>query len=371
MGLFLAPFSGNAVGGGGHNTGNHGVMDPAPPGTDPESGPRSEVDTVNRSPLRLLRTTMNQHQPKFMKIVPPGQQRGALAPPYAWNALERSDWGYESPKRRPLHGLKEDEFGAPSPGGQPETPADPRSAGAASAPKPADPRHARVDAIQKELQQLRQELHQLHSRKKEITDTIDAGKAHLKPKPASSGPAGHWRGSATTGYPEPKSRVLGAPVESLLFRGSLRLLEAQPSTAELDALAGPPPEEEPKPRPKPGGQMSPPIQFATKDDPYIPTPVKGPSDLPVGWLNKGERRAQLTNPAPLGVMRRPSAPPQSASLIKTAPQLPGIESEIKQKTERVSQLTNELKELRLQLQQSHESIGLRSNNLRRLGLLLK
>lgn len=366
MGLFLGPFSGNAVGGGGHNTGNHGVMDPAPPGTDPESGPRSEVDTVNRSPLRLLRTTMNKHQPKFMKIVPPGQQRGQLAPPYAWNALERSDWRYESPKRRPLNGLKEGEFDATGAGGH-ATP----NAGTATASKSADPRHARVEEIQKELHQLRQELHQLHARKKSITDTIAAGKAHLKRKPASPPPAGHWRGSAAAGYPEPQSRAQGAPIESLLFRGSLRLLEATPSMAELDALSGPPPEEKPKPRRSAGGMTSPPIQFGTKDDPFVPTHVDGPRDLPVGWLNKKERRDQLVNPAPLGLLKRPSAPPQSASLIKTAPQLTGIESEIRQKTNRVTQLTDELKGLRLQLQQAHESTGLRSNNLRRLGLLLK
>ena len=93
MGLFLGPFSGNAVGGGGH-----GVIDPPPPGIDPGSGPRSEVDTVNRTPLKLLRTTMNKHKPKFMKVVPPGQQRGAIAPPYTWDPQQRDDWEYKLPK---------------------------------------------------------------------------------------------------------------------------------------------------------------------------------------------------------------------------------------------------------------------------------
>lgn len=93
MGLFLGPFSGNAVGGGGH-----GVIDPPPPGTDPGSGQRSEVDTVNRTPLRLLRTTMNKHKPKFMKVVPPGQQRGSIAPPYTWDPQQRDDWEYKLPK---------------------------------------------------------------------------------------------------------------------------------------------------------------------------------------------------------------------------------------------------------------------------------
>lgn len=93
MGLYLEPFSGNAVGGGGH-----GSMDPPPPGTDPGSGPRSEVDTVNRTPLKLLRTTMNKHKPKFMKIVPPGQQRGTISPPYTWEPQQRDDWEYKLPK---------------------------------------------------------------------------------------------------------------------------------------------------------------------------------------------------------------------------------------------------------------------------------
>jgi hypothetical protein len=105
VGLFLGPFSGNAVGGGGH-----GVMDPPPPGTDLGSGPRSEVDTINRTPLKLLRTTMNKHKPKFMKVVPPGQQRGTIAPPYTWEPRQRDDWEYKLPEPSKLKEWKSDKI---------------------------------------------------------------------------------------------------------------------------------------------------------------------------------------------------------------------------------------------------------------------
>jgi len=353
MGLFVAPFAGNAVGGGGH-----GIIDPPPPGTDPASGPRSEVDTVNRSPVRLLRTTMNKHKPKFMKIVPPGQQRGTIAPPYAWDALERDDWRFamEKPSK-----LKEDDaYHQPSTDvspyrplashrEKPKTERLPKLPAPTSAPTSApDPRHQRVDEIHQEIAALKKELQGLHAKKKEFSNLVAGGKEHIKIKPAGPGPAGHWRGSAAAGYPEPKARVFGGRVESL-YRGSLRLLEGQqPSLADLASLEGSAREEKPKPRPS-SGQMSPPVQFSTKTDPYRPTPIKGHEDLPNRWLSDRERRAQLTNPAPRGLG---SAPPQSDALIKSAPQIASIDSQIKQKTDQVQQLVNELKGLQLQMKQT-------------------
>lgn len=168
MGLFLGPFSGHAVGGGG-GTGGPGASTP-PPGTGGEAGQRSEVDTVNRSPLRLLRTTMNKHKPKFMKVVPPGQQVGTIAPPYAWDARERDDWQYKLNKPKAMW---EGEFDNPAAGGPP-TPSP------QTTPQPKDPRHARVDAIHAELQQLHAEVRQLMARRRQLTQ---AGKAELQQRP--------------------------------------------------------------------------------------------------------------------------------------------------------------------------------------------
>jgi hypothetical protein len=137
--------------------------------------------------------------------------------------------------------------------------------------------------------------------------------------------------------------------------------------SDLASLEGPPREEKQKPRPA-TRQTSPPVQFSTKTDPYIPTPIEGHKDLPVGWLDKEERRRRLKNRAPSGLG---SAPPQSAALIKAAPGIEGIDAQIKQKTDRVQQLVDELKNLQLQIKQTSESTGFTTNNLRRLVLLLK
>jgi hypothetical protein len=320
MGLFLAPFSGHAVGGGGH-----GVIDPPPPGVEPNI----DVDTVNRSPLRLLRTTMNKHTPKFMKVVPPGQQRGSLAPPYTWNTLERDDWSYEQPKRR-FSESDEDILGPKDPPKRPRV----------------DPRAARIDAIQGQLVRLRAEVKQLLARRHAL---VQAGKASLQ-KPQAVG------------------------VESLVRMRLLLLTEAETPHGIWGT------------RPTVGDARR--SRFAHRD-PALEKPG-------MQWLARLERRRAQKDPEPYGLSRTPirsisskrrqerkrqlgrelaarglapprpqtPAPAQSAEIIS-------ITKQLKQKHYEISNLVNELKQLRMQRKQAHESSGLSSNNRRRLSLLLK
>lgn len=333
MGLFLGPFSGHAVGGGGH-----GVIDPPPPGTDPNSGPRSEVDTVNRSPLRLLKTTMNKHKPKFMKIVPPGQQRGSLAPPYAWNPLERDDWRYNmrkpsklgeadyttdvlppsqefkslsAPRNRPKKGdtrrLPRPNFAKPS------------------APKPApsapDPRQARIAAIHQEIKGLRAQVKQLLARQHEL---VQQGKQQM------SKHAGQF-GSTFKDKPQ---------IESL-SRTQLRIVEGGDYTPiGIPRRSGD--------APRPGWHIDP---HSTK--------------LP---MNSREQNLQIMHDRNLRSQGIPTGltnqPQQSGQII-------AIHKELAQKKARIDQLTQELHQLSQQAKAKLESIGLATNNLSRVNLLLK
>ena len=312
MGLFLGPFAGHAVGGGGH-----GVLDPPPPGTgDPGAGPRSEVDTTNRSPIRLLRTTMSKHKPKFMKTVPPGQQRGSLAPPYAWGSIERDDWAYDAPKRSRLNGLKEGEFSKAAPA-SPGGPSKPPVHSAMAHPKPVDPRHARVEAITQELKQLHQEMTQLFAQQK---TAAAQGKTQSERIGKQFAPTTH-------------------PGEAL-ERTGLRLIEAAaytPLGIERD-----------------------------ENDPPHPDYDAHIQPLPMRTKEQDAEAKNLRNLRSRGIPvgLRPQAPQASFELIR-------IHKEMAAKRARITALSQELKQLHMQMRQSHESTGLRSNNLRRLSLLLK
>lgn len=87
MSFFVAPFSGFAVGGGGGSQGPDYVTNPAPAGTGRNAGPA-------RSPLRILGQDGKPLKKRWIKVVPPGQFP-AMAPPYSWDAQERSDWVYQ------------------------------------------------------------------------------------------------------------------------------------------------------------------------------------------------------------------------------------------------------------------------------------
>lgn len=320
MGLFLAPFSGHSVGGGGH-----GVIDPPPPGTDPGSGPRAEVDTVGRTPLRLLRTTMARHKPKFMKIVPPGQQRGTIAPPYTWDTLERPDWRYETPVRSGLR-MGEGEFDAPRPP-KPKPIGQPKAPGAtATAPKPHpagqrqnDPRHARVAQIHDEIQRLRAEIHQLMARQK-----VAVGQAHQQARQIGQ--------QFNPDYHQQRR------TESL-SRTTLRLVEAD--YTPLGIRRGPTDPPHPK-----------------HDSFASPDPVMTPDER-----REAQRLEKLRKMGvPTGL--RPQAPKASFEVLN-------IHREIQAKRQKIQQLTQELKQLRQQMQSRQESAGLTSNNLRRQSLLLK
>jgi len=346
MGLFLSPTSGNAIGRGASG-------EPPPPGI--------EVDTINRMPLRLLKRTMNKHVPKRMNIVPPGQQRGIMAPPYTWDALERDDWKYDLPDPRSKRKLKEALPGHPAPH-----------------PAAPDPKRARVDAIVKEIAQLRAAVVDLHSKKKAIHDLIDQGKQHIKDsgriKQASPerAPQGHWKGSAHAGIPEIKNRVWGAPTNESLRRSRIRLLEGAPSLSDLDSLARP--ARAARPAVRSTGQQSPPIELATPNDPYVPTKSSQQGNVDSGWINRNERRAQLApSQTPSGLTDQPTdkRPPQSQDVIDKAPQLATLDSQITQKQDQIQKLVDELTSIRTQMHQTHESYRLISNNLPRLNLLLK
>ncbi len=336
MGLFMAPFSGNAVGGGGH-----GLIDPPPPGVDPQSGPRSEVDTVNRSPLHLLRTTMNKHKPKIMKIVPPGQQRGALAPPYAWEPRERDDWKYAL--SQPKSGLKEaqGEFStrvvpprAPKPLEHPSGGFNtPRRGDTRRLKRPVDPRHTRVEQIRAELQKLHQEVRALMARQR---DLVQQGKRQLTTQPASSTPQGSFKG---TGSSDPGH---WGPREALC-RSELFLVEADYTPFGIQRGPG----DDPHP--------------SAEGTPELAKDEKGPDVLRREFFR--ERRARLN--LPLGLSPKKEPPKQSAEIIQ-------IHQRVAQAQARIHQLTQELQQLRQQMRTAKsESVGLGSNNIHRTVLLLK
>lgn len=395
MGLFLGPFSGHAVGGGGH-----GVIDPPPPGTDPGSGPRSEVDTVNRTPVRLLRTTMRKHQPKFMKIVPPGQQRGTLAPPYAWDPLERDDWRFNMPKPRKLgearHSTEVLPPQPPRPMSGPGSVRPPRRGDTRRLPRPTapDPRKARVDAIHAELQKLKQEVQQLMARQHELhQQNVPSPKGPATPPPATHFQGVQGGGSVVTpgeaaidfepitdpeavkakarrrrlpGYARPMpgtegpqhrpehtphqkrgfARVLGSlasrGLESI-ERSALRLL------GETDGV--------------PRGLIPDPGEKQVRAEPADPSTWKVPDTL------KARRHRQSRANLDLPTGQKPSGDPQR-SRAQGAEYL-NIRNQLKQKRARIDQLTQELRQLRQQMKTATESTGLTSNNLRRLSLLLK
>ena len=308
MSLFLAPTSGNAVGRGYSS-------DPPPPGID--------VDNVNRIPLRLLKKTMGKRPIKRLKIVPPGRQRGELAPPYTWNAIEREDWKYELPK--PKH-IAEGEFKSSAPT-HPSFTSDHPVSGTSTNP---DPRHARVDAIHKEIAELRKKVADLNHQAQELTQ---AGKASLAQRPAY----------------DPESAV--------------RIGDHKSSVRIGEALGDYP--HTPGPADSAGG-----MTWANS--------LEKSRERPLGLRNKTSRDYRQTRKADserLQVQRQhdqerrhhAQQPTQSAQIIS-------IHRDIAQKHKRIEALTGELEKLQLQIKQSqphHESYRLTSNNLPRLSLLLK
>lgn len=318
MGLFLAPLSGFAVGGGGH-----GRLDPPPPGVDPGSGPRAEVDTVNRSPLRLLRTTMYKHQPRFMKVVPPGQQPGVMAPPYTWVPRERDDWRYELPKRTPLRSKSISE--------------DAKSA-TQEKRDPSNPSEERITALIQQRAKLRSDLQQLINRLHELTA---AGRAHLN---------------------LPKTQ---ASFESLARTPLRSIHEAQsskPLGIELD------PEEKRTERSLP--QLSTSLGPAAKkggtrwivDLEKKRTKPLGLSRTPLRSLSRKRREerkqkivSKLFAPQEAEPKKpKPSPPPQSEEIIS-------LHKQIEEKRIELARLGNEIKQLRMQAKKSFESAGFNPN----------
>lgn len=395
MGLFLAPYSGNAVGGGGH-----GINDPPPQGVD--------VDAVGRVPLKLLRTTMNKHKPKFMNIVPPGLFRGALAPPYSWEPRERDDWEYRTPRRFKTEAA------------QPGLPA-------------INPQKARIDAIHSQLMKLREEVRQLVAKQHML---VQAGKQHMATKPATPPPAGHWKGAPSdpSGYPghwgahgeslvrsglkmlsesddstipEFKKvplggynlacpyceQVMGDKDFSFKFddatklwehcgkpirptaeqreqaanfsrmlspvsedRAALKLLVEKRDPADLDELSRPPAQQPERPAqqaqraPKP---VVPPIGVAEPGERAgheLPSVGQEPRTNTLFRQFTRDRRRALN--MPLGLSQGRSAPPQSAELLQ-------IHQQIMAKRQQIAMLVNQLKQLRSQ-SPHHESSNLRS-----------
>lgn len=349
MGLFLGPFSGHAVGGGG-GTGGPGATTP-PPGMGDEAGQRAEIDTINRSPLHLLRTTMNKHKPKFLKIVPPGQQVGTIAPPYTWDGRERDDWAFKLDKPK---NMREGEFDAPKPpkphslrtGSSTATAAAPKPAAASQAAKPAspppspaqpaakapDPRHARVDAINAELKQLHQDVAQLMAKQHELTQQ---GKSELQQRP---------------NYKQDPEREV--------FVGN------RPGSGRYLTLPAPLPQQESEtPRGiRPGDDRSLPELDRRK-----PTGKWGSPSQERKTVQRNRADAELLRRhRDSGEAKRDYARPPQSSFA-----LINVHQQLAQKHARIQQLTQELKQLRQQMQMTHESRRLRDNNLHRLSLLLK
>lgn len=308
MGLFIAPFSGLAVGGGGH-----GIGDPPPQGVD--------VDAVGRVPLRLLRKTMNKHKPKYMNIVPPGLFRGAVAPPYSWEPRERDDWVYERPRR--FEDIDDSDILGPK--APPQT------------PKP-NYRLSRVLVIRKQIEQLRDEISALMARQHQL---VQAAKGHV-----------------SVGWSKPVPQAVGA--ESL-DRTGLRLVED-----DAEDILGP---KVHKPIKRPG--------------------IIGPAETSKGisWLNKLDRRSHATEPSGLSRTPIPSISRQRRNMRKQAvssrlgpprtvgpaptqsPEIIQIHNQIQQKRMQISNLVNELRQLRMH--GPAESAGLTSNHRSSLRLLLK
>lgn len=285
------------------------MADPPPPGID--------VDHVGRSPLRLLRSSMNKHKPKYMNIVPPGLFRGAVAPPYTWDARERDDWAYERPRR----------FG--------ESTGDEDVLGKAPTPAPqVDPRKARILAIKTQLNQLRLELKQLLARQHML---VQAGKTHL----AAKTPVG---------------------VESL-DRSALRLFED-----DAEDILGP---KVHKPIKRPGfvgpAETHKGMTWINRLDRRSKTSAPlGLSRSPLTSISRQRRQERKqTLAGHIGPQRTVgAAPPQSPEIIQ-------IHNQIQQKRAQIANLVNELKQLRMQSAAAHESVGLIPNRRSGLRLLLK
>lgn len=321
MAFFLLPTSGNAVGGGGH-----GIIDPPPPGIDPGAGARSEVDTVNRRPLRLLRSAMNKHKPKFMRVVPPGQARGTMAPPYAWDPAERDDWRYEQPRKiKEDHSL--DALGAPP-------------AAAAQSTK-FDFRTARRQFITRRIQQLKSELSPLLMRRHELEI---AGRAHLQSRLAAVEDLQRSPLVILEGQTEPPLGIPG--------------LHTTRTASGIKRHVRGPAEEDP-------GWLA---KLERRRAQQHPAPL-GLSRNPLRSINRQrrvERVKKLTpvlGPRPEPSIAKPASPPQSGEIISLTNRINQIQAEI-------DNLEKELATLKATTPVG-ESIRLGSNNLRRLSLLLK
>jgi cell division protein FtsB len=312
---------------------------------------------------------MNKHKPKFMKIVPPGQQKGTIAPPYAWDGLERSDWSYEYPKRRPLKGLGEGESDhpaapkpAPLPGAH-HSSASQHAGGTATAPKPNSGRHARVDAIQAEIKQIRADIEKLTQHKQKLTQ--DAHTLRQKAKDELQGRQKYGSGAGT-------SIIIGdAPKAGGSSRGGnvITVRESDDAPADLD---------------KGYGGVAPwktPIEKRVANRRFEKDSASSERlrllqmnpDSPEGRDARAQgaaRNAAIQQHHDSGEAKRDLAtrPKGSLEVAMLSKQIHDVEQVLAAKHARVDALTKELQQLR---QHAQESIGLRSNNLRRQSLLLK
>jgi seryl-tRNA synthetase len=236
-----------------------------------------------------------------------------MAPPYAWDAIEREDWKYDLPK--PKH-MAEGEFKS-----SPPTHPSFTSSTAHPSPGARDHRHDRVDAIHKEIAELRKKVAELNHQSQQLTQ---AGKDSLSQRPAYDPQSAVRIGEALGDYPHTPG-----PADSAGGMTWVNNLE--------------------KPREQPLG-----LRKKTSRD--------------YRQIRKSDsERLQVQRQHDQGRRHHAQPPPQSAQLI-------GVHQQIDQKQKQIDSLNDELEGLLRQIKQSqphHESYRLTSNNLPRLSLLLK
>ena len=310
---------------------------------------------------------MNKHKPKFMKIVPPGLMKGSIAPPYAWDGIERGDWSYEPPKRKPLKGLGEGEFDHPkapnpSPLGHPaqmQRQQGGGSGGAATATNPATAgQHARVDAIHAEIKQIRADITKLMTHKQKLTQDEHGLRQKAKTELQQRQKYGPGVGTSIT-IGDPPAGSAGAP-----GGGGGNVITIRESEKGYGGIQ---PWETPIVRRLANRRLD--LNRNAADSDRLLQMKDGPEQRQA-HAQSSARDAAFQQHHDSGQAKRDLAtrPQGSLEVAMLAKQIRDVEQSLELKHARLDALRQELEQLR---QHAQESVGLRTNNLRRLSLLLK
>lgn len=299
MGLWMAPFAGLTVGGGGHNSGDFN-QSPPPSGAGANAGPA-------RSRLRILGQDGKQLKKRFIKVVPPGQFP-SLSPPYEWEPHERKDWKYPQsetngtyPKRPKTEGrfvsralLVELKF-----------------------PRTEDPIKRAISDKVNQASVITNKIQELTRQAGEIMQRYRQQKATAMKQAQVVKHGGQFESTHWVGLP---------------MRSTLRLIRTEDDDAPLGLE-------------DPSGAQDRPIRSAA----HKPTPIpawRGPAFTERGWLHK-VTRPRDHNAAPHGLSRQPAGSPQLATALSGAEALKKQADDIHEK---------QIPPLRAQVEKIHADI---------------